>query len=129
MVIITKSYNNYCSVRVMELRLLNLLILIDCFWCNSRSFFEILKSPEWKFQNFKISKFQKSEFGKSILNFPLKHVIISTNCYLGKTNLKKFRQKAEYCFLKKSQIFNILMLNSFIQFLKNSHLFKKHNFQ
>ena len=30
---ITKSHNNYCSVGVMELRLLNLLILIDCFLC------------------------------------------------------------------------------------------------
>ena len=29
--IITKCHNNYCSVRVMELCLLNLLILIDCF--------------------------------------------------------------------------------------------------
>ena len=32
---ITKSHNNYCSVGVMELCLLNLLILIDCFLCNS----------------------------------------------------------------------------------------------
>ena len=30
-----KSHNNYCSVGVMELCLLNLLILIDCFLCNS----------------------------------------------------------------------------------------------
>ena len=34
----------------------------------SRSFFEILKS-----------KFQKSELGKFIPNFPLKHMITSTN--------------------------------------------------
>ena len=34
-IIITKSHNNYCSVGVMELCLLNLLILIDCFLCNS----------------------------------------------------------------------------------------------
>ena len=33
--IITKSHNNYFSVGVMELCLLNLLILIDCFLCNS----------------------------------------------------------------------------------------------
>ena len=33
--IITKSHNNYCSVGVMKLCLLNLLILIDCFLCNS----------------------------------------------------------------------------------------------
>ena len=36
-----------------------------------RSFFEILKS-----------KFQKSELGKFITNFPLKHVITSTNSHL-----------------------------------------------
>ena len=29
------SHNNYCSVGVMEICLLNLLILIDCFLCNS----------------------------------------------------------------------------------------------
>ena len=34
-IIITKSPNNYCGVGVMELCLLNLLILIDCFLCNS----------------------------------------------------------------------------------------------
>ena len=40
------------------------------FWENlPRSFFEILKS----------SKFQKSELGKFIPNFPRKHVITSTN--------------------------------------------------
>ena len=33
--IILKSHNNYCSVGVMELRLLNLLIYIDYFLCNS----------------------------------------------------------------------------------------------
>ena len=32
---ITKSDSNYCSVGVMELFLLNLLVLIDCFLCNS----------------------------------------------------------------------------------------------
>ena len=35
LIIITKNHNNYCSVRVIELCLLNLLILIDCFLCNS----------------------------------------------------------------------------------------------
>ena len=33
--IITKSHNNHCSVGVMELCLLNLLIMIDCFLWNS----------------------------------------------------------------------------------------------
>ena len=71
----------------MELCLLNLLIFIDCFLCNSYplfvkfgknvpcSFFEILKSLKF----FEISKFQKSELGKFIPNFPLKHVITITN--------------------------------------------------
>ena len=35
MIIITKSCNSYGSVGVMELCLLKLLILIDCFLCNS----------------------------------------------------------------------------------------------
>ena len=34
-IIITKSHDNYRSVGVMELCLLNLLILSDCFLCNS----------------------------------------------------------------------------------------------
>ena len=34
-IIITKSYNNCCSLGVIELCLLNLLVLIDCFLCNS----------------------------------------------------------------------------------------------
>ena len=34
-IIITKSHNDYCGVEVVELCLLNLLILIDCFLCNS----------------------------------------------------------------------------------------------
>ena len=83
-IIITKSHNNYCSAGVMGLCLLNLLILIDCFVCNSdpcvlfqslsrdqpgvtclfvkfgenlpRSFSEILKSPLFHMGNFKISK-------------------------------------------------------------------------
>ena len=43
MIIIIKSHNNYCSVGVMELCLLNLLILSDCFVCNSYpSGFELL---------------------------------------------------------------------------------------
>ena len=43
-IIITKNRNNYFSAGVMELCLLNLLILIDCFLCNSYPcvFFESL---------------------------------------------------------------------------------------
>ena len=80
----TKSHNNYCSVGVMQLCLLNLLILTDCFLCNSypcvlfeslsqvvnqesrlfvkfgenlpRSLFEILKPPSFHSGDFKISK-------------------------------------------------------------------------
>ena len=99
---ITKSHNNYCSVGVMELRLLNLLILIDCFLCNSYPcvLFESLSHVinqeshvySWnlgkiylvhflKFWNlpWEISKFPKSELGKFIPNSPLKHVITSIN--------------------------------------------------
>ena len=81
----------------MELCLLNLFILIDCFcliptlcvllshlinqesyvysWNSGKIYLvhsEILKS-------FKISKFQKSEPGKLLSNFHFKHVITSTN--------------------------------------------------
>ena len=34
-IVITKNHNNYCGVGAMELSLLNLLILTDCFLCNS----------------------------------------------------------------------------------------------
>ena len=87
-IIITKSHN-YCSVGVMELCLLNLLILTDCFLCNSYPcvLFESLSHVinqeshvySWnlgkiylvhflKIQNLprftgEISKFQKSELG------------------------------------------------------------------
>ena len=62
----------------MALCLLNLLIFIDCFLCNSyplfakfgknlpRSFFEILKSLKF----FEIPKFQKGKLGKFIPNLP-----------------------------------------------------------
>ena len=107
MIIITESHNNYCSVGVMELCLLNLLILTDCFLCNSYpcvlfkglsyvinqeshvcscylgKIYPVHFSKFWNLPCFtrKISKFQKSELGKSIPNFPLKHVITSTNYY------------------------------------------------
>ena len=99
------GHNNHCSVGVMELCLLNLLILTDWFLCNSYHFvlFESLSLVinqeshvySWnfkkiylvhflKFRNlprftWKISKFQKSEMCKFIPNFPLKHVITSTD--------------------------------------------------
>ena len=77
-IIITKCHNNYCSVGVMELCLLNLLILIvfcvilvcslrTChMWLTRnhmlirenlpRSFFEIFKSSSFNLGDFKISK-------------------------------------------------------------------------
>ena len=87
-IIITKSHN-YCSVGVMELCLLNLLILTDCFLCNSypgvlfESLSQVINQEShvysWnlgkiylvhflKIQNLprftgEISKFQKSELG------------------------------------------------------------------
>ena len=84
--IITKSHNSYCSAGVMKLCLLNLLILIDCFLCNSYScvLFDSLSHVI-------NSKFQKSELGKFIPNFPLKHVITSTNkspCYAAQDFFK-----------------------------------------
>ena len=92
----------------MELRLLNLLILIDCFLCNSypcvlfdsteslshvinqelhvysRNLGKIYLVHFLKFWNLllftrEISKFQKSELSKFIPNLHLKHVITSAN--------------------------------------------------
>ena len=103
-VIITKSHNNYCSIGVMELCLLSLLILIDVFLCNSypcvlfeslshvinqdshvysRKLGKIYSLHFLKFSNLprfnrEISKFEKSELGEFIQNFPLKYVITST---------------------------------------------------
>ena len=85
----------------MELCLLNLLILIDCFLCNSypcvlfESLSHVINQEShvylWNLGKIylvyflyprftrEISKFQKSELGKFIPNFPLKHVITGTN--------------------------------------------------
>ena len=99
-IIITKSQNDYCSVRVMELCLPNLLILINCFCviltlvCSLRACHMLIKQEShvylWKiylahflkFGNLQNSKFQKSELGKFIPNFPLKHVSTSTKLFL-----------------------------------------------
>ena len=103
-IIITKSPNNYCSVGVKELYLLNLLILIvfcviltlvcslrACHMWLSRNHMFICeiwgKFTSFLFWNFEISlaslerfqNFKKSELGKFIPNLPLKHVITSTN--------------------------------------------------
>ena len=96
MIIITKrkSHNNYCSVGVMELCLLNLLILIvfcviltlvcslrACHMWLTRNHMFIHEIWE-KFTSFIFwIFFQKSELAKFISNFPLNHVITSTNKY------------------------------------------------
>ena len=109
-IIITKSHNNYWRVGEMELCLLNLLILIDCFLCNSypcvlfKSLSHVINQEShvyswnlgkiylvhflkfWNLPRFtrEILKFQKSELGKFISNFPVKHVITSTNHHYSK---------------------------------------------
>ena len=86
---ITKSHNNYCSVGVMELCLLNLLILIDCFLCNSypcvlfESLSHVINQEShvylWNVGKIYLVHFLKFWNRKFIPNFPLKHVITSTN--------------------------------------------------
>ena len=84
-IIITKSQNNYCSLGVKELCLLNLLILIDCFLCNSypcvlfESLSHVINQELQVYSTREIQKFQKRKLGKFIPNFPLEHVIRSTN--------------------------------------------------
>ena len=76
----------------MELCLLNVLTLIDCFLCNSypcvlfESVSHVINQKSrvcslnfGKIYLIHFLKFQKSELGKFILNFFLKHVITSTN--------------------------------------------------
>ena len=133
LLIITKSHNNYCSAGVMELCLLNLLILIDCFLCNSypcvlfESLSHVINQEShvylwnlgetdlvhflrfWNIPRFtrEISKSEKSELDKFIQNFPLKHVITSTNCSV--TRLRNFGHKWKYC----NKIQGIWFLTSF----------------
>ena len=89
-IIITKSHNNYCSVGVMELCLLNLLILIDSFLCNSypcvlfESLSHVINQEShvywWNLGKICLVQFLKfCGLGKFIPNFLLKHVITSTN--------------------------------------------------
>ena len=112
MITITKSHNNYCSAGIMEIWWLNLLILITCFLCNSyhcrlfESLLHVINQEShvyswnlgkiylihflkfWNLPRFtqEISKFKRSEPGKFIPNFHLKHVITSTN-YMVEWNL------------------------------------------
>ena len=106
------SHNSYCSVGVIESCLSNLLILTDCFLCNSYHcvLFESLSNVinqeshvySWNlgkiylahflkfsnlepFSNFRFHNFRKkSELCKFIPKFPLKHVITSTSLFIYK---------------------------------------------
>ena len=96
----------------MELCLLNLLILIDYFLRNSypcvvsESLSHVINQESnvysWNLGKIylvhflKFWKLQKSELGKFIPNFPLKHVITSTNdqCSLQISNLMIINWKA-----------------------------------
>ena len=142
-IIITKSHNNYCSVGVMDLCLLNLLILIDCFLCNSypcvlfkslshvinqeshvylRNLGKIYLVHSLKFWNLprfarEISKFQKSELGKFIPNFPLKHGITSTNPVKQTTSLYlklPFKPTFLVCFCFFWKVKSLFISNLFI---------------
>ena len=79
-IIITKYHNNYCSIGFMELCVLNLLISIDCFCCNSYPcvLFEGLShviNEESHVYSENSGKIYLIHFLKFIQNFPLKHVI------------------------------------------------------
>ena len=107
-----KSHNNYCSVGVMELCLLNWLILFCVIltlvyslrachmWLTRNHMFigeiwgKLTSFIFWNFEisNFsisiskisKISKLQIIELGKFTPNVPIKHVISSTNtCFIN----------------------------------------------
>ena len=58
-----------------------------------RSFFETLKSPSFHSGDF--TKFQKSELGKFIPNFPLKYVITSTKHWAKWQNRKQETKKTK----------------------------------
>ena len=83
-IILITKHNNYCSVEVMESCLLNLLILIDTFLCNSYLcvLFESLShviNQKSNVYSWNLGKIYRVDFLKFIPNFPLKHVITSTN--------------------------------------------------
>ena len=81
----------------MELCLLNLLILIDCFLCNAYPcvLFESLShvsNQEWHVYSWNFVhylKFQKPELDKFFPNFALKNVITSTKLEMRKINQRK----------------------------------------
>ena len=59
--------------------------------------------PRSSYEIFEISKFQKSELGKFIPNFPLKHVITSTNKHViykqgGSHSFSEVHEQIIFCF-------------------------------
>ena len=71
-----------CSLRTCHMRLTRNHIFIREIWGKFTSFIF------WNFEiTREISKFQKSELGKFIPNFPLKHVTTSTNHLIYNTKI------------------------------------------
>ena len=96
-IILITKHNNYCSVEVMESCLLNLLILIDTFLCNSYLcvLFESLShaiNQKSNVYSWNLGKIYRVDFLKFIPNFPLKHVITSTNLNVIRCELVPFLQ-------------------------------------
>ena len=92
----------------MELCLLNLLILIDCFLCNSYPcvLFESLShviNQESHVYSWNLGKIDLVHFLKFIPNFPLKHVITRTNLlHIFRTSF--FKNTSEWLFLISVQL-------------------------
>ena len=83
-----------CSLRACHMWLTRNHMFIREIWGKFTSFI---------FWNFEISKFQKSELGKFIPNFPLKHVITSTNLlHIFRTSF--FKNTSEWLFLISVQL-------------------------
>ena len=85
------SYNNYCSVGVVELCLLNFCVILTIVWSLRACHMWLTRNHvySWNFGTIYLVHFLKfskltlftftSKLGKFIPNFPLKHVITSTN--------------------------------------------------
>ena len=104
--------NSYlvCSLRACHMWLTRNHIFIREIWGKFTSFIF------WNFEiTREISKFQKSELGKFIPNFPLKHVITSTN---WNVNLLCLRADAhsEPCQASQVEIFFEKTVNDFQSF-------------
>ena len=87
-IIVKKSHNNYCSVAVMEFKFFKFVDIDWLFFCviftlvySLRACHMGLTSNHMYIREIWRKKIKKSELGKFILNFPLKHVITSTNIW------------------------------------------------